>query len=80
MLRELTLSITWDDDAVPSVWAPLGDFFGTAPGVNYYRSLPLGMTDGGFYSHWFMPFASARPDDDHERRRDGAHAHIPDLP
>ncbi|KPV54892.1 hypothetical protein SE17_00880 [Kouleothrix aurantiaca] len=58
VLRELALSITWDDDAVPSVWAPLGDFFGTAPGVNYYRSLPLGMTDGGFYSHWFMPFAT----------------------
>jgi hypothetical protein len=57
-LRELTLSITWDDDATPAVWAPLGDFFGTAPGVNYFRSLPLGMTDAGFYSHWFMPFAS----------------------
>jgi len=57
VLRELALSITWDDDAEPSVWAPLGDFFGSAPGVNYYRSLPLGMTDGGFYSHWFMPFA-----------------------
>lgn len=57
VLRELTLSITWDDDAMPSVWSPLGDFFGTAPGVNYYRSLPLGMTDASFYSHWFMPFA-----------------------
>jgi hypothetical protein len=55
-LRELALSITWDDDDAPSVWSPLGDFFGTAPGVNYYRSLPLGMTDGGFYCHWFMPF------------------------
>ncbi len=57
VLRELALSISWDDDAAPSVWAPLGDFFGTAPGINYYRSLPLGMTDAGFYSHWFMPFA-----------------------
>jgi hypothetical protein len=57
VLRELTLSITWDGDAAPSVWSPLGDFFGTAPGVNHYRSLPLGVTDGGLYSHWFMPFA-----------------------
>jgi hypothetical protein len=27
VLRELTLSITWDDDATSNVWAPLGDFF-----------------------------------------------------
>jgi hypothetical protein len=57
VLRELALQIRWDDDMEPSVWAPLGDFFGTAPGAHYYRALPLGVTDGGFYSHWFMPFA-----------------------
>ena len=57
ILRELALSITWDEDQLPSVWSPLGDFFGAAPGVQYYRSLPLGMSDGGFYSYWFMPFA-----------------------
>jgi hypothetical protein len=57
VLRELALQISWDDEPAPSVWAPLGDFFGSAPGRNYYRSLPLGATDGGFYSHWFMPFA-----------------------
>jgi hypothetical protein len=57
-LRELALSITWDDDAEPAVWAPLGDFFGSAPGLNHYRSLPLGAGGGGFYCHWFMPFAT----------------------
>jgi hypothetical protein len=57
VLRELALSISWDGEQQPSVWSPLGDFFGAAPGVNYYRTLPLGMTDGGFYCHWFMPFA-----------------------
>lgn len=57
MLRELCLSIKWDGEREPSVWSPLGDFFGTAPGINYYRSLPLGMTDAGFYSQWYMPFA-----------------------
>jgi len=56
-LRELVLRLSWDGEATPSVWAPLGDFFGTAPGVNPYRSLPLGMTEEGFYSFWYMPFA-----------------------
>ena len=57
-LNELCLRITWDGDAAPSVWAPLGDFFGAAPGVCPYRSLPLGMTNGEFYSYWYMPFAA----------------------
>jgi hypothetical protein len=56
-LRELCLRITWDDDAQPAVWTPLGDFFGSAPGFNKYRSLPLGMTDDGCYALWYMPFA-----------------------
>ena len=45
LLRQLTLSINWDDQKSPAVWAPLGDFFGTAPGVNEYKSLVMGMTD-----------------------------------
>ncbi len=56
-LRHLVLRITWDDSGLPDVWCPLGDFFGTAPGVNHYRSLPVGMTEDGFYSFWYMPFA-----------------------
>ena len=56
-LRELALRITWDGEKSPAVWAPLGDFFGTAPGINKYKSLPLGMTDEMFYSFWVMPFA-----------------------
>jgi hypothetical protein len=56
-LRELALQIKWDGEAIPSVWAPLGDFFGTAPGVNYYRSLPMGVgEDGWWYCNWYMPF------------------------
>ena len=57
ILRELCLRITWDDDTAPAVWSPLGDFFGSAPGVNLYKSLPLGMTADGFYAYWYMPFA-----------------------
>ena len=57
-LRSITIQIRWDDESEPSVWAPLGDFFGTAPGPNEYRSLPLGLTeDGWWYCNWFMPFA-----------------------
>ncbi len=56
VLRELALSIYWDNESKPGVWAPLGDFFGTAPGVNKYKSFPMGMTADGFYSNWYMPF------------------------
>jgi len=57
VLRELVLRISWDGETKPSVWVPLGDFFGTAPGVNIYKSLPLGMRGHGlFYSFWYMPF------------------------
>ena len=58
VLRELALQIKWDGEPEPSVWAPLGDFFGTAPGANPYRSLPLGLTeDGWWYCNRYMPFA-----------------------
>ena len=57
LLRNVSLRISWDGEKNPSVWSPLGDFFGTGPGVNEYKSLPLGMTKDGFYSYWYMPFA-----------------------
>lgn len=58
-LRRMALRITWDGQAKPAVWSPLGDFFGTAPGENHYRSLTTGMTDDGYYALWYMPFASS---------------------
>ena len=55
--RELCLQISWDGEAQPSVWVPLGDFFGTAVGTNPYRSYPLGVMDDGWcYCKWYMPF------------------------
>ena len=57
-LRNVDLCIYWDGEEEPSVRVPLGDFFGSAPGVNNYKSLPLGMTDDGFYCYWYMPFAN----------------------
>ena len=58
-LRQLVLRITWDGEAEPAVWCPLGDFFGTAPGVNLYKSLATGMTPDGAYAFWYMPFAKS---------------------
>lgn len=55
-LRKLILSAYWDKEKTPSVWSPLGDFFGSTPGYNEYRTLPIGMTDQQLYSFWYMPF------------------------
>jgi hypothetical protein len=55
-LRKMVLKITWDNQAAPAVWCPLGDFCGTAPGVNFYRSLMTGITEEGAYANWYMPF------------------------
>jgi len=58
LLRQLTLSITWDDEATPAIWSPLGDFFGYVGGADTFQSLPVGLLDDGtFYSYWYMPFA-----------------------
>ena len=54
-LRRTLLKIDFDGE--PTVICPLGDFFGSAPGLSPYSSLPLGMSDDGLlWSHWFMPF------------------------
>jgi len=58
ILRELVLQIKWDGQEKPSVWCPLGDFFGTAPGLNKHNSITTGVTDDCLYSNWFMPFSS----------------------
>ncbi len=56
-LRQLCLQISFDKQERPAVWCPLGDFFGTAPGRNLYRSHVTGMDEDGFYAYWYMPFA-----------------------
>jgi hypothetical protein len=58
-LRKLVVRITFDGESKPAVWCPLGDFFGTAPGENHYKSLTTGMTPQGFYAYWYMPFAKS---------------------
>lgn len=59
-LRGCVLEMRFDDHH--TVESPLGDFFGTAPGLNAYESLPMGITDDPvpeLWSHWRMPFARA---------------------
>jgi hypothetical protein len=54
-LRGIIVKITFDGEA--TVEAPLGDVFGSAPGINSFATLPLGMSnEGEMYCHWFMPF------------------------
>jgi hypothetical protein len=57
-LRELTISMAWDGETEPSVWSPLGDLFGAAPGIQPYRSLPLGMDWFRLYCNWYMPYTN----------------------
>ncbi|MFG0317813.1 MAG: glycoside hydrolase family 172 protein, partial [Planctomycetota bacterium JB042] len=54
-LRRETLELRVDGET--TVLAPLGDFFGTAPGRNAYRSLPMGITEDGVgWCAFPMPF------------------------
>ena len=55
-LRSSFIKIYFDDQK-PSVQAPVGDFFATAPGLNHFKSIPLGVLDNDtMYSHFVMPF------------------------
>lgn len=59
-LRTTLLTISFDGSKTPQVQAPLGDFFGTAPGANAMTTLPFRLTGAGeFTSHWIMPYASS---------------------
>jgi len=60
MLARTIMRLYWDGADKPSVDVPIGDFFGTAPGVNPYKSLPLGMQENGTaYCYWYMPYKKA---------------------
>ncbi|MDR0382001.1 MAG: DUF2961 domain-containing protein [Oscillospiraceae bacterium] len=56
-IQQLTVSMYWDGEETPSVWAPLGSFFGT-PFGDAYTTLPMGLKDGWYYCYFFLPFAS----------------------
>ncbi|UCG86553.1 MAG: DUF2961 domain-containing protein [Gemmatimonadota bacterium] len=56
-LRQTVLHIHFDDYPRGQVQSPLGDFFGAAPGINPYQSLPFSvLPDGTMISRFVMPF------------------------
>lgn len=57
LLKNVWLQIYFDDEIVPSVEAPLGDFFGVGFGeYKHYISHYLMMTAGGYVCQFHMPF------------------------
>ena len=56
-LRQLVLKIYFDGASIPQVQSPVGDFFGTAHGINPYQSLPFTVKeDGQLVCRFYMPF------------------------
>jgi hypothetical protein len=56
-LRQTLLDVYDDGYPRPQVESPVGDFFGAAPGVNPYQSLPFTvLPDGRMISRFVMPF------------------------
>jgi hypothetical protein len=57
-LRSLVLVGRFDDAPAPQVECPVGDFFGTSPGLNSYTSFPFSvLNDGNLTCNWTMPYA-----------------------
>ncbi len=55
ILRNIVLRIQFDGEQCVSV--PLGDFFGSAPGLNPYENLPMTVSpDGSMACRFVMPF------------------------
>jgi len=56
-LRKCLLTIRFDDSSVPQIQTPVGDFFGSAPGVNPFSSVPFSVNaDGTMICRFIMPF------------------------
>lgn len=56
-LRNLIIRMYWDKEETPSVEVPFGDFFGNGFSKRVcWHSEYLGVTSGGFYSYFPMPF------------------------
>lgn len=58
--RKVLIRVYWDDEKIPSIEAPLGDFFGMGHGITKeFNSEPLQMATlngTGFNCWWPMPF------------------------
>ena len=59
-LRQTILHIHFDGAQHAQVEAPIGDFFGAAPGINPYDSVPFTVTPDGIMScRYVMPYADS---------------------
>jgi len=59
-LRNLIIKMYWDDEKEPSVEVPFGNFFGCGFSRREpWQSKYVGVTSGGFYSYFPMPFAKS---------------------
>jgi D-arabinan exo alpha-(1,3)/(1,5)-arabinofuranosidase (non-reducing end) len=59
-LRQTLLTIYFDNSSVPQVESPVGDFFGAAPGLNPFHSLPFSVEDDStMICRFIMPFQHA---------------------
>ncbi len=59
-LRQTILHITFDDYPWGQVQCPIGDFFGAAPGINPFNSVPFTVhPDGTMTCRYIMPFAKS---------------------
>jgi hypothetical protein len=56
-LARTLLAISFDGAEQPQVAVPLGDFFGSGPGLNPYETAISAMrSDGSMIARWYMPF------------------------
>lgn len=55
-LRRILLRMYWDDEENPSVEVPVGDFFGCGFEYKHHITEYVGMSSGGYYCYFPMPF------------------------
>ena len=59
-LRQTVMHVYFDDYPLGQIQSPVGDFFGAAPGINPYDSVPFTVQpDGTMICRYFMPFAKS---------------------
>ena len=59
-LRQIILRGYFDDASSPQIESPIGDLFGSAPGIASYSSLPMHVAeDGTMTCRFVMPFESS---------------------
>jgi len=55
-LRRILIRMYWDDEESPSVQVPIGDFFGSPFEYKHFAAENIGMTSGGYFCYFPMPF------------------------